>query len=116
MSARPGNDQAAKALTVLHESCRQRDERSLWPELQVRDALTAGASLEQVAAALGIDEDEAWERLTRCLREALSETATANADLAEIEALELAVAETNAVRRERSQRKVPPQRRSGLSL
>ena len=116
MTARPGNDQAAKALTVLHESCRQRDERSLWPQEQIRGALAAGASLEQVAAALGMDEDEAWERLTRYLRTALRKNATANADLSEIEAFELAVAETNAVRRERSQRKVPSQQRSGLSL
>ena len=90
--------------------------RRSWPEEQVQGAVAAGASLEQVAAALGMDESEAWERLTRRLRAEMRKNAAANSDLSETEALELAVAGTKAVRRERSEREAASGPRSDLSV
>ena len=109
----PSGDRAAAALVRLRESCRLRDLRSEWPEEQVRRAVAAGASLEQAAAALGLDEAEAWERLTRSLRAALRRNAIVNADLSDAEALELAVAETKAARQERGE---ASRQRSGPSV
>lgn len=116
MAIEPNDGQVAKALAALDASARHQNAGRSWPHELVTNALAAGASLEQIAAAVGMERDEAWERLTRDLGSALRKGAIANADLSESEALELAVTHTNAVRRERSLRRPASQRRSGLSI
>ena len=66
---------------------------------QVVAARAAGASWQQIGDALGVTRQSAWESFTAETRAALASNVDANSDLAEDEALDLAVDEVRAVRR-----------------
>ena len=70
----------------------------------VRRARDGGASWEQIAQALGLSRQSAWEAFTRPVRDAVAANATANTEggLSEADALALAVAETREARRRRA--------------
>lgn len=67
----------------------------------VKEARQAGRSWEQIAAALGMSRQAAWEYYTSRFRAELKEATDASRDLSEREAAEVAVAESRAVRRRR---------------
>jgi uncharacterized NAD(P)/FAD-binding protein YdhS len=66
---------------------------------QVVAARAAGASWQQIGDALGVTRQSAWESFTAETRAALATNVDANSDLAEADALDLAVDEVRAVRR-----------------
>jgi len=68
---------------------------------QVIAARKAGASWEQVGEALGMTRQSAWEQFAASTRTAIGKNVDANEALTEDEALELAVTETKATRRQR---------------
>jgi uncharacterized NAD(P)/FAD-binding protein YdhS len=66
---------------------------------QVVAARAAGASWQQIGDALGVTRQSAWESFTAETRAALASNVDANNELAEDDALDLAVDEIRAVRR-----------------
>ena len=68
---------------------------------QVIAARAAGASWQQIGDALGVTRQSAWESFTTEARAALASNVDANTELAEHDALDLAVDEVRAVRRRR---------------
>ena len=68
---------------------------------RVEAARQAGASWEQIGDALGMSRQSAWEYYSRDARQALEQTVSANADLAEEEALRIATDEVSTMRRRR---------------
>ena len=68
----------------------------------VRDARNNGATWEQVAQALGMTKQSAWEFFTERFRIELSHRVEKNTDLSEDAAMQLAVEETRVVRRRRT--------------
>lgn len=68
---------------------------------QVIAARAAGASWQQIGDALGVTRQSAWESFTTEARSALASNVAANTELAEDDALDLAVDEVRAVRRRR---------------
>ncbi len=68
----------------------------------VRDARNQGATWEQVAQALGMTKQSAWEFFTDRFRIELSHRVEKNSDLSEDAAMQLAVEETRVVRRRRT--------------
>jgi len=68
----------------------------------VRDARNNGATWEQVAQALGMTKQSAWEFFTERFRIELSHRVKQNTDLSEDAAMQLAVEETKIVRRRRT--------------
>ena len=68
---------------------------------QVIAARAAGASWQQIGHALGVTRQSAWESFTTEARSALASNVDANTELAEDDALDLAVDEVRAVRRRR---------------
>jgi len=68
---------------------------------QVAEARRSGATWDEIGSALGMSRQAAWEYFRKRARERLAETARSNSDLSEEEALELAVEEARAARRER---------------
>lgn len=68
----------------------------------VREARANGATWEQVAQALGMTKQSAWEFFTERFRIELSHRVNNNTDLSEDAAMQLAVEETRIVRRRRT--------------
>ena len=68
---------------------------------QVIAARAAGASWQQIGDALGVTRQSAWESFTTEARAALASNVDANTELAEDDALDLAVDEVRAARRRR---------------
>jgi hypothetical protein len=66
----------------------------------IEAARAQGATWEQVGAALGVSRQAAWEYYSRTVRERLAEVA-GRSQLTDDDALELAVDEARAARRER---------------
>lgn len=66
---------------------------------QVVAARAAGASWQQIGDALGVTRQSAWESFTAETRAALASNVDANSELAEDDALDLAVDEVRAMRR-----------------
>ena len=66
---------------------------------QVVAARAAGASWQQIGDALGVTRQSAWESFTAETRAALASNVDASSDLAEDDALDLAVDEVRAMRR-----------------
>ena len=64
-------------------------------------ARAAGASWQQVGDALGVSRQSAWENFTADAKAAIVASASANDVLAEDDAIELAVEEVDAIRRQR---------------
>ena len=108
-------NEVAQALAALQDSAsRQAEISCLGPE--IRRAASAGASWHQIAEAIGTDRTAAWEQLRRDVGSAIEQNALSSEALSEAEAMEIAVAETKAVRAERAERRARPRRRSGLSI
>lgn len=91
----------ADPLEALRELARGEAELDRLRYEQVRVAREAGASWEEIGAALGMSKQSAWEYFTRRVRSELAENAAKNVDLDEEEATELAVEEVRTVRRRR---------------
>ena len=69
---------------------------------RVKIARSQGASWEEIALALGMSRQSAWEYYTSRFRIELSHRVKKNSKLSEDAAMQLAVSETKAVRRQRS--------------
>lgn len=67
---------------------------------QVIAARNAGASWQQIGEALGVSRQSAWEMFTAEVRAALDNSA--NTELTDDEAMQIAVEEVRAVRRHRA--------------
>lgn len=87
-------------LEALREVSRSEAELDELRWEQMAAARDAGASWASIGGALGISRQSAWEYFTRRLRSSLSESAAASG-LSEDEAMDLAVEEVRAARRER---------------
>lgn len=68
---------------------------------QVAEARRSGATWDEIGNALGMSRQAAWEYFAKRASDHLEEMARANSDLTEDQAMELAVEEVRAVRRER---------------
>lgn len=88
-------------LQALRAIVRAADEFDALKRSQVTAARRAGQTWEAIAAALGISRQSAWSYYSADVRAELAANVHANADLDENDAIELAVAEVKAVRRER---------------
>jgi len=88
-------------LDALRELARTEAELDDIRRHQVAEARRAGATWDQIGDALGTSRQGAWEYFAKRAQDRLAESAAANADLSEEEAMELAVEEMRAVRRER---------------
>ena len=71
---------------------------------RVRIARLQGASWEEIALALGMSRQSAWEYYTSRFRIEFSHRVEKNPKLSDDAAMQLAVSETKAVRRQRSSR------------
>ena len=108
-------DEITQALAALRDSASRQTEIScLGPEIRL--AASAGASWYQIAKAIGSDRPEAWERLGQDVRSVMLRNASSAGALSEAEAMELAVAETKAVRAERVQSLPGREQHSGRSI
>ncbi len=67
----------------------------------IEAARQVGATWDQVGAALGMSRQAAWEYYTRAIRERLDQSVAAGKELSDDDAMELAVDEVQAARRER---------------
>ena len=65
------------------------------------EARRAGATWDQIGDALGMSRQGAWEYFAKRAQDRLAESAALSEDLSEDEAMQLAVEEVRAVRRER---------------
>ncbi len=68
---------------------------------QVAAARAGGASWQQIGDALGMTRQSAWGAFTETARAAISSNTESNATLGEDEAMDIAVEEVRAVRRQR---------------
>ena len=71
---------------------------------RVKVARSQGASWDEIASALGMSRQSAWEYYTSRFRIEFSHRVEKNPKLSEDAAMQLAVSETKAVRRQRSSR------------
>lgn len=92
---------SADPLEALREIARSEPELERLRRDKVLAARAAGATWEQVGDALGVSRQSAWEYFTAQIREELAENASANAELSEVEAMQMAVDEVRSVRRRR---------------
>ncbi len=92
---------SADPLEALRELARSEPELERLRRDKVLAARAAGATWEQVGNALGVSRQSAWEYFTARIREELAENANANAELSEVEAMQMAVDEVRSVRRRR---------------
>jgi hypothetical protein len=67
----------------------------------IEAAREAGATWEQVGAALGMSRQAAWEYYSRSVRATLADSAVEAADMSDDEAMDLSVEEVRAARRDR---------------
>lgn len=116
MAIESRRDEDIEALDALREAASHGDVRISSLDKEIDRAVAAGASWHRIATAIGIEREEAWEQLRQDVSTAMQRNAARNADLSEAQVMELAVAETKAVRAERAQRRSRPSRRSGLSI
>ncbi len=91
-------------LDALHEIARTADEFDSLKRSQVIAARRDGETWEAIAEALGVSRQSAWACYSADVRAELAANAEANTGLTEDEAVELAVAEVRAVRRNRRTR------------
>lgn len=91
-------------LDALREIARTADEFDSLKRSQVAAARRDGETWEAIAEALGVSRQSAWAYYSADVRAELAAIAEANTGLTEDEAVELAVAEVKAVRRNRRTR------------
>ena len=95
----------ADPLDALRELSRGEAELDRLRVERVRAARAAGASWEQVGEALGVTRQSAWEHFTARARGELAESAEANTELSDDEAIALAVDEVRSTRARRRPRR-----------
>ena len=88
-------------LDALRELARTEAELDDIRRHQVAEARRTGATWDQIGDALGMSRQGAWEYFAKRAQDRLAESAAANEDLSEDEAMQLAVEEVRANRRER---------------
>lgn len=97
------SDEASRALAALRDAALRQDGIDcLGPE--IRRAASTGASWHHIAAAIGIERTAAWEQVRRSVNSAIEQNARSDGVLADAQAMQIAVAETKAVRAERARR------------
>lgn len=90
-----------KALNEIVQCEKQLDKLRLD---RVKVARSQGASWDEIASALGMSRQSAWEYYTSRFRIEFSHQVKKNPKLSDDAAMQLAVSETKAVRRQRSSR------------
>jgi len=88
-------------LDALRELARTEVELDELRRREVAEARRSGATWDQIGDALGMSRQAAWEYFAKRASGRLAESVAPNSDLSEAEAMELAVEEVLAVRRER---------------
>ncbi len=88
-------------LDALRELARTEAELDDIRRRQVAEARRTGATWDEIGDALGMSRQGAWEYFAKRAQDRLAESAAANEDLSEDEAMQIAVEEVRAVRRER---------------
>jgi hypothetical protein len=88
-------------LDSLKELARRESELGRMRRAAIEAARAAGATWEQVGSALGMSRQAAWEYYSRSARAALAERAADVAQMSDDEAMDLAVDEVRAARRDR---------------
>lgn len=101
MSVIDSNALPGAPLDALRELARTEAELDDIRRHQVAEARRTGATWDQIGDALGMSRQGAWEYFAKRAQDRLAESAAVNEDLSEDEAMELAVEEVRAVRRER---------------
>ena len=97
------SDEASRALAALRDAAPRQDGIDcLGPE--IRRAASTGASWHRIAAAIGLERTAAWERVRQSVNSAVIQNVRSDGVLTDAQAMELAVAETKAVRAERARR------------
>lgn len=95
---------SADPLEALRELTRAGAELEEIARQQVVEARRRGATWEQIGESLGMSRQAAWEYYTRDVRRVLEETASANDDLSDEDALRMASEEVDEIRRRRRRR------------
>jgi hypothetical protein len=85
----------------LRELARRESELGRLRRAAIEAAREAGATWEQVGAALGMSRQAAWEYYARSMRAKLAETAVEVSEMSDDEVMDLAVEEVKAARRDR---------------
>lgn len=88
-------------LDALRELSRRESELGRLRRAAIEMARAAGATWEEVGAALGVSRQAAWEYYSRTARARLEHSAAQRPELSDDEAMELAVEEVKAARRDR---------------
>ena len=95
------SDEASHALAALRGAALRQDSIDcLGPE--IRRAASTGASWHHIAAAIGVERTAAWEQVRQGVSSAIEQNACTDGALADPQAMQIAVAETKAVRAERA--------------
>ena len=88
-------------LDALRELARRESELGVLRRAAIEAAREAGATWEQVGAALGMSRQAAWEYYSRSVRAKLAASAVEAAEMSDDEAMDLSVEELRAARRDR---------------
>lgn len=99
-----------EALDALRESASHDDARISSFDEEVERAVAAGASWDAIVAAIGTERVGAWEQLGQDVCAAMLRNASSADAPSEAEAMELAIAETKAVRKEHARARSLPSR------
>ena len=91
----------ADPLDALRELARFDHELQQLRRGKVRAARAAGASWENIGAALGMTRQSAWEQYSRDVFDEMAASVAEPADLSDEDALSMAVSEVKAVRSSR---------------
>ena len=88
-------------LDALRELARRESELGVMRRAAIEAARDAGATWEQVGAALGMSRQAAWEYYSRSVRAKLTDSAVEVAEMSDDVAMDLSVEEVRAARRDR---------------
>lgn len=91
-------------LDALRELSRFEDDLGRLRRTEIERARASGATWEQVGLALGVSRQAAWEYYARATRVLLEQSMAGEPELSDDEAMDLAVDEVKASRREHRQR------------
>ncbi len=88
-------------MAALRDSAVRQTEISCL-DAEIRRAASVGASWHQIVEAIGVDRADAWEQLRQDVGSAIEQNALSSDALSEAEAMEMAAAEVEAIRAERT--------------
>jgi hypothetical protein len=88
-------------LDALQELARRESELGVLRRVAIEAAREAGATWEQVGAALGMSRQAAWEYYSRSVRAKLADSAIEGTEMSDDEAMDLSVGEVRIARRDR---------------